>query len=136
VILRSSSRSCGAPTRSCPSTSFVIALVKNRTANPRRIQLSSWRVSMTRERTDLHTGYATAVAFIAGEMTRACRRVRERIPCGCAHVWGPSCGPRKARPRRGSRTPRQVPLKGLKPKHVPAGPSPDPKILRRASSLA
>lgn len=87
---------------------------------------SAWR----KERTDLHTGYATAVETLLRGRWHERRRVRARVTCGCVHVWAPH-RTRKARPPKIQGLLARCRSRGLKPKHVPAGPSSE--ILRRVS---
>lgn len=82
------------------------------------------------ERTDLHTGYATAVETLLRGRWHERRRVRARVTCGCVHVWAPR-RTRKARPPKIQGLLARCRSRGLKPKHVLAGPSSE--ILRRAS---
>lgn len=119
----SSLQSLNVSTRSYPSTttsSFEIEY---------GIRFSS-SVCVAKERTDLHTGYATAVKTLLRGRWHERRRVRARVTCGCVHVWAPH-RTRKARPPKIQGLLARCRSRGLKPKHVPAGPSSE--ILRRAS---
>jgi len=54
---------------------------------------------VAKKRTDLHTGYATAVETLLRGRWHERRRVRARVPCGCVLY---TCGPHIVPGRRGS----------------------------------
>ena len=78
------------------------------------ISAAARSVAKQKERTDLHTGYATALCSpprCGGEKTHVCaerRRAGERARRVCVWVW---VVPGRRGPK-GSRTRRQVPLEG------------------------